>query len=81
MGNYCSGTVIIKGDRNTLTLMNVLLNRLEDCAAVSGFDGDEEWLPHIFTEEVTSEGVFCEGCRSNSPHGAGGLYSRISRRR
>lgn len=78
MGNYCSGTVIIKGDHNTLSLMNVLLNRLEDCAAVSGFDGDEEWLPHIFTEEITSEGVFCEGCRSNSPTELE-VYIRVSR--
>lgn len=78
MGNYCSGTVTIKGDHNTLTLMNVLLNRLGDCASVSGFDGDEEWLPHIFTEEVTSEGVFCEGCRSNSPTELE-VYIRVSR--
>lgn len=29
MENYCSGTVTIKGDHNTLTLMNVLLIDLE----------------------------------------------------
>lgn len=62
MGNYCRGTATLSGDRATLDLIYVLCQRLGDCAAVSGFDADEEWLPHIFTTEVTEEGVFCEDC-------------------
>lgn len=77
MGNYCNGTATLRGDRNTLELIHVLAGRLYDCAAVSGFDSDEDWLPHIFTEEVTDEGIFYEGGGFNK--GELELYIRVSR--
>lgn len=61
MGNYCEGTARLIGDKDTLNLIHVLCQRLDECASISGFDGDEDWLPHIFTEEVSEDGIFYEG--------------------
>lgn len=77
MGNYCNGTATLRGDRDTLELIHVLAGRLYDCAAVSDFDADEDWLPHIFAEEVTGEGIFYEGGGFNK--GELELYIRVSR--
>ncbi len=61
MGNYCNGTITCKGPHDLLDLLNVLTNRLDDCAGVSGFDADEDYLMHIFKEEYSTQGIFYEG--------------------
>lgn len=61
MGNYCNGTATLKGNCDTLELLSVLVERLDDCVGVSGFDGDEDWLMHVFKQEYSTEGIFYEG--------------------
>lgn len=61
MGNYCNGSIYCTGDKDTLQLLNVLTQRLDDCAAISKIDGDTDLLTHIFKEEYSSEGIFYEG--------------------
>ena len=65
MANYCNGTATLSGAKDTLDRIETLISRLDDCAAISGFDGDADWLPHIFKEEYCGEGIFCEGCWRN----------------
>lgn len=65
MGNYCNGTATLTGDRDTLDLIYVLAQRLDDCAEVSKFDADTDWLQHIFKEEYSQDGIFYEGGEKN----------------
>lgn len=61
MANYCNGTILVIGDIDTLNQMSSLLNLLTTCSRVSGFNADNDWMPHIFTTEVTEDGIFYEG--------------------
>lgn len=69
MSNVYYGTATFVAPRETLEHLYKLLSRLDECAAVSGFGGSEEWIGHIFKERVVTEGVFCTGCAL----GRGGL--------
>lgn len=65
MANYCDGTATLSGPKDTLDRIESLVSRLDDCAMASGFDGDMDWLVHIFEKEYSGEGIFCEGCWRN----------------
>lgn len=40
--------------------MCVLCQRLDDCASISGFDADSNWIGHIFKTEPLTLGVFVD---------------------
>lgn len=61
MGNYCSGTAILRGKKDTIDRIALLCDNLYELSKVSGFDGDDDWLIHIFTKEISGEGIFYEG--------------------
>lgn len=60
MGWHTYGTARISGDKEVIDLMTYALEHLADCAAISGHDADSDWLAHIFVDNVTEDGVFCD---------------------
>lgn len=62
MGNYCNGSALIKGDEEVLQRILFLCDNIGECSDASRFDADSDWLIHIFTKEVSQEGIFCDGC-------------------
>lgn len=78
MGNYCNGTITVSGPKETLDLLYALTERLDDCASVSRFDADADFLLHIFKEEYSTQGIFYEGGGMNDD-GTLELYIRASR--
>ena len=61
MGNYCNGTLYCTGDKDKLTQLHTLLERLPELSQETGFSGDSEWMGHVLTKEVMPDGLFYEG--------------------
>ncbi len=62
MASYSEGTMTLSGDRDILDLVYVLCERIEDCADISDYDGDTDWIGHILKQPELDEGIFVEGC-------------------
>lgn len=78
MANYTNGTATISGNRETIKKLEEALSLLDEGLAYeTGYDADDDWLPHIFKGgEVTGDGVFYEGGGENLD-GSLDVYYRV----
>lgn len=60
-GPDCQGSITVSGDSNVIEALKKALDSMGLCAESSGFNFPPDWLPHIFTEQVTDLGIYYEG--------------------